>query len=96
METAIGLFFFGLCGFLMLKALAASFKMSKARGKIYDDISKRKKYYYYFELAWPFSLFRSKSEHLKEHRYHLIDMIFYLVLFFLAMMAFALVTSFFE
>ena len=96
METAIGLFFFGLCGFFVLKAFIAGFRMDKAGDRLDDYIHKEKKYHYLFEVFWPFSLVTSKDKHIRERRHHLIDMLFYVILTFLTMMAFAFVKSLFE
>lgn len=92
-EGVIGLLFFGLCGFFVLKTFLASFRMDKAGEKLDDYIHRDKKYYYIIEILWPFSLFTSKDKHVKERRYHFVDMLFYASLLFFAMMSFALLLA---
>ncbi len=90
MENLFLLLFFAVCGFFVFKIFSASSKMDKAGDKLDDLIHREKKYYYIFELLWPFSVFTSKDKDIKERRRHFLDLWLYICLLVLAVGAFAI------
>ena len=90
METAAILVFLGLFGFLAFRIFVANSRMDKAGDRLDDLIHKEKKYYYIFELLWPFSVFTSKDKRIRERRRHFLDLWLYICLLILTVGAFAI------